>query len=165
MSPECYGDGSGSGEGVATIKFDGTCCMIKDGKFFRRFELKKGKVAPDDFCASQEADPVTGDCPGWIPVDPKKSQDIWHVQAYENDPHYPCIPDGTYELMGPKIQGNPENLDKHVLILHGDDEIESPRTFSGLKDFMKTYSHEGIVWHHQDGRMVKIKKKDFENDT
>lgn len=35
------------------------------------------------------------------------------------------------------------------------------RDYEALKEFMNTFPHEGIVWHHPDGRMVKIKRKDF----
>lgn len=32
-----------AGEGVATRKYDGTCCMVREGKLFKRRELKGGK--------------------------------------------------------------------------------------------------------------------------
>ena len=32
-----------AGEGVATRKFDGTCCLVRDGKLFKRYEVKAGK--------------------------------------------------------------------------------------------------------------------------
>lgn len=70
--------------------------------------------------------------------------------------------DGTYELCGPKVQGNPLNLPRHTLIRHGSTELpDVPRDFDGLKAFLKDFPHEGVVWHHPDGRMVKIKRKDF----
>ena len=28
------------GEGVPTLKVDGTCCMVRDGKYFKRREVK-----------------------------------------------------------------------------------------------------------------------------
>src|ERR1019366_8586719 len=69
-----------AGEGVATRKYDGTCCMIKEGILFKRFELKAGKVPPVGFTAAQEPDSVTGEQPGWVPVtlDPT---DKWHREA------------------------------------------------------------------------------------
>lgn len=70
--------------------------------------------------------------------------------------------DGTYELCGPKVQGNPEGLPSHTLIRHGEMTIGgAPLTFDGIRDFLATQNIEGIVWHHPDGRMVKIKTKDF----
>lgn len=39
------------GEGVATLKRDGTCCMVRDGKLYKRRELKPGQPAPAEFGA------------------------------------------------------------------------------------------------------------------
>ena len=69
-----------SGEGVATRKYDGTCCMVRGGKLYRRHELKRGKAAPDGFEPAQDADPVTGDVPGWVPVG-DGPEDRWHREA------------------------------------------------------------------------------------
>ena len=38
-----------AGEGEATQKMDGTCCLVKDGKLFKRYEVKRGRTPPDDF--------------------------------------------------------------------------------------------------------------------
>jgi len=57
-----------AGEGVATVKWDGTSCMIKDGVMYKRYDVKKGRTAPPDFIPAQDADPVTGHWPGWVPV-------------------------------------------------------------------------------------------------
>lgn len=71
-------------------------------------------------------------------------------------------PDGTYELCGPKIDGNPEGFPEHVLIRHGHTELpQAPRTFDGLRAWLAERDIEGIVFHHADGRMCKIKTKDF----
>ena len=70
--------------------------------------------------------------------------------------------DGTYELCGPKIQGNPERFPAHVLVPHSAERIPAdPRTFEEIKAFLATADIEGIVWHHPDGRMAKVKTKDF----
>src|SRR3989304_1281770 len=68
------------GEGVATRKYDGTCCMVRDEKLYKRYELKKGRCAPKDFEAAQDSDMVTGDTPGWIPVG-DGPEDRWHREA------------------------------------------------------------------------------------
>lgn len=45
---------------------------------------------------------------------------------------------------------------------HGSERVEeNPRTFEELKVFLKGRDIEGIVWHHRDGRMAKIKARDF----
>ena len=37
------------GEGVATRKIDGTGCLMRGGKMFKRRELRDGDVAPPNF--------------------------------------------------------------------------------------------------------------------
>jgi hypothetical protein len=149
-----------SGDGVATRKWDGTCCMVRGGKLYRRYDAKHGKAPPVGFEAAQDPDPNTGHWPGWLPVG-DGPEDKYHREAFGafGGEHYA---DGTYELIGPKINGNPERMDKHRLARHGTYEIpNAPRTFNGLRAWLDEQDIEGIVWHHSDGRMVKIKKKDF----
>jgi hypothetical protein len=151
-----------AGEGVATRKFDGTCCMVRDGKLFKRYDAKQGKTPPEGFEAAQEPDQVTGHWPGWLPVS-NGPDDRWHREAVLPDSPVNCgLLDGTYELCGPKVQGNPDGFDKHKLIPHGNWVLpHAPRDFASIRDYMETTPFEGIVWHHPDGRMVKIKRKDF----
>ena len=150
-----------AGEGVATRKFDGTCCMVRDGCFFKRYEVKPGGKPPPNFEAANEVD-VTGKQQGWLPIG-DGPEDRWHREAFESHLEVDNISDGTYELCGPKIQGNPEGFDRHVLISHENAERlpDCPRDFDGIREFLKAGTIEGVVWHHEDGRMVKIKKKDF----
>lgn len=146
------------GDGVATRKFDGTCCMVRGGKLFKRYDAKRGKTPPPGFEPAQDADATTGHWPGWVPVGDGPG-DQWHRQAFEMPGEYQ---DGTYELVGPAIQGNPEHFGIHQLVRHGKWVIpEAPRTFEALKAWFPDKDIEGIVWHHPDGRMVKIKVKDF----
>ena len=152
-----------AGEGRATRKLDGTCCMIRDNKLYKRYTVKKGKTPPANFEAATEPDPRTGKQEGWVPVG-DGPEDQYYREAFEKYSPIPEIAptDGTYELIGPKIQGNPENCKDHVLMEHGSIEIEGvPRDYEGLKKWFEGENIEGIVWHHPDGRMVKIKKKDF----
>jgi len=145
-----------AGEGVATRKFDGTCCMVRRGRLYKRFDAKAGKTPPDGFEPAQDPDPITGHWPGWVAVGDGPA-DRWHREAFSGRE-----PGGTYELCGPKINGNPENLADHRLISHDLVEFEDcPRTFEGLREWLKDKTIEGIVWHHPDGRMAKIKRKDF----
>ena len=96
------------GEGVATRKYDGTCCMIRNGKLYKRYDLKKGRTAPREFEPAQEPDEITGHVPGWIPVG-DGPEDKWHLEAFARMIENDSVIDGNYELIGPKIQGNPEN--------------------------------------------------------
>lgn len=158
------------GEGVATRKYDGTCCMIRDGKLYKRYEVKPGGKPPLDFEPANDTDPETGKQQGWVPVG-DGPDDRWHLEAfakgyclancYDLSDQGQLI-DGTYELCGPKINGNPDQFLGHFLVAHGMDVVEGcPRDFEGLRSYLRTHCMEGIVFHHPDGRMAKIKKRDF----
>lgn len=171
-----------NGEGKPTVKIDGTCCKVEDGVLYKRYDrklsknakrkLKQGgyipknedyKTAPEGWQAAEPGpNQHTGHWPGWLPVSKDAPEDKWHVEAW--DDKCGVFPDGTYELVGPKIQGNPYNLTRHQLEIHGLRGFSKnfvPRDFEGLQEFFKKAKIEGIVWHHPDGRMVKIKRKDF----
>jgi hypothetical protein len=148
-----------AGEGTPTVKIDGTACLVQDGVLYKRYDAKRGRMPPADFLPAQEPDPVTGHWPGWVPCSTDPG-DKWHWEAWYTS----CgLADGTYELIGPKVQGNPYRYTTHCFIRHGlwlfDDE--PPRDFDGLREYLRTHEVEGIVWHHPDGRMVKIKARDF----
>lgn len=145
------------GEGRATVKLDGTCCMVRDGRLYKRHETRPERPVPEDFEAAGEVDPETGRQPGWVPVG-DGPEDRWHRDAVKDG----MPPDGTYELLGPRIQRNPEGYAEQVLIPHGATEIPAaPRDFEGLRAYLADGRIEGIVWHHPDGRMAKIKGRDF----
>ena len=159
------------GEGVATRKWDGTACMVEDGKLFKRYTWRTknnhdpSQRPPDEFIQTGPFDPERGKVEGWIPVRDTMKEDRWHREAFKEDAHFP---DATYELIGPKIQGNPEGAPQHILVQHGACILQPqpPRLWSLLNSYffalaMQGISIEGIVWHHEDGRMVKIKGKDF----
>ena len=38
---------------------------------------------------------------------------------------------------------------------------DCPRDFRGLMDYLRGRDIEGVVWHHPDGRMAKLKGTDF----
>lgn len=145
-----------NGEGVATRKWDGTCCKIENGKLYKRYDAKNGKTPPVGFIPAQDPDPNTGHWPGWLLVG-EGNEDKYFREAFQDH-----LPDGTYELVGPKINGNKDQFNEHTLVLHGNDVLpDAPRTYHELKEWLRDKDIEGIVWHHPDGRMVKIKRKDF----
>lgn len=143
------------GEGVATRKWDGTCCMVRGGRLFKRHDVKNGRTAPDGFEPAQDPDEITGHWPGWLPVG-DGPEDAYHREAFKG-----TEPDGTYELVGPKVNSNPDKFEAHTLVPHGQDIVDAPRSYNELKEWLRTADIEGVVWHNQDGRMVKIKAKDF----
>jgi hypothetical protein len=147
-----------AGDGIATRKIDGTSCLVRAGKLFKRRELCPGDAEPGGFELSAH-DEETGKTIGWVTVG-DGPEDKWHRLAFAANP---ALADGTYELVGPKIQGNPEGFVEHVLVSHDATGLhpDAPRTFDGLRDWLSGMDIEGIVFHHPDGRMAKIKKKDF----
>jgi hypothetical protein len=145
-----------AGEGIATRKWDGTCCLVRDKKLYRRYEVRAGKQPPVNFEPATPVDPNTGKQYGWVPVG-EGPADKYHREAFVG-----TEADGTYELVGPMIQGNAENMPVHILLQHGKCQLTTaPRTFDGLKEYFSAIDIEGIVWWHPDGRKVKIKAKDF----
>lgn len=150
-----------SGEGVPTQKFDGTSCLVERGRLFKRHAIKEDQERPENFReVARELNERTGETKiiGWIPVGEGR-EDIWHREAFSQYEH---LSDGTYELVGPKIQGNPERYPVHSLVRHGEYTLlDVPRDFVGLRSFLEMRDMEGIVWHHPDGRLAKIKSRDF----
>lgn len=156
------------GEGTATRKYDGTCVMLDEhGQWWARREVKPGKTPPPNF-AIMGHDEITGKTVGWEPIEQSgfvkffnEALALFHYGYNTIEPR----PPGTYELIGPKINGNPERLNEHYLVRHGSLKFnESPRTFETLRAYLTDpeFTYEGIVWHHPDGRMAKLKRRDFQ---
>lgn len=175
-----------AGEGRATRKFDGSCCRVLGGKLYKRHEIKHAAIidgqmqrCPPPGFELEELDPVTQKAFGWLPVG-DGPEDRWHREAWENlrrqadfegqtffnNPPLkdgePFLKDGTFELLGPKVQGNPEGFPQHTLLPHGVWQLPNvPCDFDGLREYLRVNDIEGIVWWHEDGRMCKLKKRDF----
>ncbi len=170
-----------AGEGQATFKLDGTACTVIDGQLYRRYDRRPPKKlrkkarnvsdwvwlvahfneAPENWIAAEEMPNThTGHWPGWLPVG-NGPEDQWHKEAWEHV-EIDRLSD-TFELCGPKIQSNPYGLDEHNFYNHGSIIANPPvLTFDAIRDWLESHTHEeGIVWWHEDGRMVKIKRRDF----
>lgn len=155
------------GEGTATRKYDGTCVMLDDdGTWWARREVKPGKAAPANY-VPVSVDANTGKAMGWEPI-AQSAFSKFHAEALESHKtlsEYDFEP-GTYELIGVRVNGNPEQIDPdfgHQLMRHDLAEtLDAPREFDGLRDWLLVHpQYEGIVWHHPDGRMAKLKRRDF----
>lgn len=166
VNPECQW--VIDGEGYSTTKWDGTSCMVKDGILYKRYDNSKKKSETERV---QKTEPLTEwiycECPTecgrfiyWIPVTYK---DYYHQIGWAWAQGR--LPNGTYELIGPEVQGNPHNMSHNILMPHGHTlyhaYVESKRDFESLKEAIKIAPYEGIVWHHPDGRMAKLTKKKF----
>lgn len=152
------------GEGIATRKIDGTCCLIQDGKVYARFDYKPGRKLPEGAIPCQDkADEITGHFPHWVEVK-DQPQYKWHKEAFEDAiKNGELLENGTYELIGVHFQGNPEHVEKgDKLVRHGSIVLDNvPRTFAGIKEYLRSNEMEGIVFHRENGDMCKIKRTDF----
>lgn len=154
-----------AGEGVATRKWDGTAVLVSGGRVFARYDAKKGKAPPAGAipCIPQP-DAVTGHWPHW--VEANRPQDCWIREAHTHavNQHPGALLDGTYEAVGPNIGGNPDRVAVHTLMRHGDMRVDLPasaRAFNAIRAWLEMAPWEGVVFHHPDGRMAKIRRDDF----
>lgn len=156
------------GKGIATVKYDGSCCAIINGEFYKRYDAKHGKPIPDGAIKCQEEpDPITGHMPCWVKCDRGNPADKWFWAAYDNYKHEleffkndDTISDGTYEAIGKHFQRNPYDHDD-TLIPHGKEIIEVERTYEGIKKYLSVEKIEGIVFWRDGEPRCKIKRSDF----
>lgn len=154
-----------AGEGVATVKIDGSCCAIINGEFYKRYDAKKGRKVPDGAIKCQdEPDPITGHFPCWVKCSRGNPADRWFWSAYDYA-MIDCLSgsqDGTYEAIGKHFRNNSYNMDYDVLIPHGRQEIDVERTFEGIKKYLSENYIEGIVFYDKyRNPACKIKRTDF----
>ena len=148
-----------NGEGDATIKVDGSCCAIINGVFYKRYDAKAGKKAPEGAIPCCDPDPITGHHPHWLKVDANNPGDKWFAQML---PAVTELPDGTYEAIGKHFQGNPYGLDKDILYRHGSViAADVERSFDGIREWLKSHNEEGLVFWKDGEPWCKIKRTDF----
>jgi hypothetical protein len=150
-----------NGEGMPTRKYDGACFMFDGERWWARREVKEGKTEPPGFVLLG-TDPETGKMMGWEPTGQSSFAKVHAAVLARFDPSLTTWRAGTYELCGPKVNGNPEGFTTDTLVIHEDAlPLDAPRGFDGLAVWLHAHPYEGIVWHHPDGRMAKIKRRDF----
>lgn len=160
LSPGC--EWVRDGEGTPTRKYDGTCVMLDDdSRWWARREVKPGKTPPPNY-QPVTTDPNTGKTMGWEPIE-HSAFAKFHAEAVGAGGFARSFMPGTYELCGPKINGNPEGFDEHRLICHGAAERVgvSDELPEALIAECRSQGWEGVVWHHPDGRMAKLKVRDM----
>lgn len=171
------------GKGVATLKVDGSACLIKDGELYKRYDRKlksqfvkqlrskESFVVTEDMfnelpvgaiACQEKPDAVTYHHPHWVKIEPTRPEDKFHIDALNEATEK--LVDGTYELIGKKINNNPYALENHVLVKHGAEILNVPdRSLEGIKAYLETLNGEGIVFYNEEtGDMAKIRRKDFE---
>lgn len=158
------------GQGIPREKLDGTAVLLAETDTrelgpWARYTLRPRKRPPAGFVPADDPDPRTGKIPGWVPALPTtENRYLWEAFEHHDAEILGELVEGTYELIGPRVQANRYELRSHVLVKH-DRTIVLPepdaRTFDGLRDFLEENHVEGIVFVHPDGRMAKIKRRDF----
>ncbi|MEL6941072.1 MAG: DUF5565 family protein [Bacteroidota bacterium] len=115
--------------------------------------------------------------PWYVDTDVYAKEDKWIFDAVKNT-DLSRVKDGEWsaEAIGKNIQGNPLNLENNQVFFFSLPEWrerirlnEVPYHFQELKHYLEQQKSlignnaliEGIVWHHPNGDMVKIKRKDF----
>lgn len=151
-----------AGEGRATIKYDGSCCAVIDGEFYKRFDAKPGRTIPEGAIPCCAPDPVTGHHPHWVKCDRNNPNDKWFWSAYDFT-RSTIITDWnvTYEAVGKHFNGNPYNLPVDMLVLHGNTEIIVDRDFESIRKYLAVHTIEGIVFWKDGEPKCKIKRTDF----
>ncbi len=148
---------------VCTEKIDGSSCLIRDGVFYARYMLRDGKESPEGFIPADEM--RNGKQPGWRPVDEDNPADKHHRSAFFSS----TGDDGSYELVGPKVQGNPYGLREHQLWGHTSaftaHNWVKPE-WDAVRTALEAEVVEGLVWQQLSDageieRAVKIKRRDF----
>lgn len=136
-----------AGDGLSSKKIDGTNVKVEAGVLYKRQKPPGGDY----------------DEASYVPASRDEPSDRYIFEAFDN---LADKADGIYEAIGPKIQGNPEKRERHELIrvVPADERLllaYVPLTFDGLRSYLAVTDIEGVVFHHPDGRMAKIKKRDF----
>ncbi len=154
-----------AGEGIATEKLDGTNI---------RLTIQSGKVIQVEKRRNPtREEKANGEEPGYVDAHRENPQDK-HIFRAVDGTDVSGFPDGVWpcEAVGPKIQGNPLGLMSptcYMFLLNPTVVPDVSRDYEGLKVYFKTFESvyspghkaEGIVFHHPDGRMAKIKARDF----
>lgn len=155
-----------------TRKYNGTAMFYdKDGNWLYRKTLKRGQTKPEGFVLLT-FDENTDKSFGWMPID----NNFGYKRAFE-EALLGFVPEKgkSYELVGPKINNNPEKLNSHKLILHGlnlEEDFpsleEMRKHIDDFADFIRPYfknleeKHiEGVVFWKDEKPYAKLRTKDF----
>jgi len=159
------------GEGTATEKINGTNIKVKIKDSLIVYIWKRKNPNKQEKAEGKE--------PYYVDAHREDSQDK-HIFKAVNGWSSMLKQEGAYELSngeyeceayGGKIQGNPLECEPNLYFFKIKPKIYEnvPRDYEKLKNYLSCLaSHfnptrlaEGIVFHHLDGRMAKIKRRDF----
>ncbi len=160
---------------VARRKWDGTCVLVAavdNGLVVRTRRMVRDGAAPPPGFVPAERDERTGKTFGWEPSMQSSYAGPLNeaIDRFIAGGHVPQ--EGTYELIGPKVQNNAEHLTEHRLERHDTaTPIKKglPRDVTpdialeyacSLVEDLHRLGWEGLVFYHPDGRRAKLKARD-----
>lgn len=181
---------------VATGKVDGTCCQIYDGEIHKRRDIKPGREIPQSWRQTGKSSDEKKHLIGFMSLE---KGDKWYEDCYATfsdgnldksrvtalmindsgtgleyrDIEIKELEGQSVEVIGPKWQANPHNLERHCVILHGLIKLDNFPDLFGYVNHTKTNSPldaikewfadskqmpylEGIVLHLSNGKMYKL---------
>ena len=156
---------------IPRYKWDGIAIYFDGNSWFARRSVKANTFFPIDF-VPVETDHITSKVFGWLPIQQfslyKSFLEAIEHEPFENDLYnrkYSYTP-GTYELIGPKINCNPENMSLHRLVSHTHSPIldnlnQIEYSFVNFKKVLQHIPCKGVVWYGPNGELAKLKGKDF----
>jgi hypothetical protein len=128
-----------------------------------------GRMLPPENFIEEEFDAQTGKTFGWIPIEQSSFYKFFKEAREDLKTEYL----GTYELCGPKINGNPEGFKKHTLVFHYTaeqlaniqvldiHEMSVEDAYEALKSTLAYMPVEGVIFKSPMHGMAKLKRKDF----
>ena len=153
-----------------TIKVDGTCCIIWEGRIWKRRDLKSDRDIPKGWIQTGDKN-NGGHLIGIMPLD---NGDKWHLDCYVKNPDTTLNMDKiniidlneeqngliykevdtaslngqSIEIMGPRFQKNPHKLKMHCAMRHGlvqikdfPNLIDNADILQDIKNWFSTSEH------------------------
>lgn len=163
-----------NGEGTAGQMYDGVGVLYDGVRWWARTKIESFP-GPVDF-VKVDWEPPRGDGPGtpigWVPIE-ETPYVAAHAEAVEPLMQFGALmrrkpPTGTFELVGPSINGNPEKAQHHRLESHANPTVWSdvPTDVDGIREFVQALLEhegwEGLVWTHPDGRRAKLRGREVQ---
>lgn len=167
---------------IAHRKYDGTCMYFDGLSWFSRRSIRIFDDTPEGF-QLVEVDTTTNKGFGWEPVVNSPFFKFWQEAMIKQpmdcdilDTRDGMYESDTYELLGPKINNNPEQVKGHRLMPHGRaqqlgdiqmlelDLVQDPeQAYAELKRVLFYLPVEGVVFKNRDLKpLAKLRRKDFD---
>ena len=144
------------------VKRDGTSCLIKDNSIYRRYDANesKGRSIPEGSISCQDEPAPNGSFPVWIKVVKGDPEDKHYNEAISAKDNWE---DGTYELCGPKINGNRDKFENLILVKHDSEKLLNINLeFDAIKAYFEDNYIEGfVITDKKTGLKTKIRRIDY----